>query len=81
MINKTRQQQPAIYEQALNSAILTHGCLPNQALGMSQISAVVKEQATTLALSNSLLMFIVSIFSLAPILLIGKKLAAKQEEH
>jgi DHA2 family multidrug resistance protein len=48
---------------------------------MSQISAVVKEQATTLALSNSLVMFIVSIFALAPILLIGKKLAAKQEAH
>ncbi len=67
------------YEQALSSAILTHGRLPNPALGMSQISAVVKEQATTLALSNSLVMFIVSIFALAPILLIGKKLAAKQE--
>ncbi|HHF2869197.1 TPA: MFS transporter [Vibrio alginolyticus] len=71
----------AIYEQALNSAILTHGRLPNQALGMSQISAVVKEQATTLALSNSLVMYIFSIFSLAPILLIGKKLAEKQEAH
>ncbi|WP_045371541.1 MFS transporter permease [Vibrio campbellii] len=69
------------YEQALSSAILTHGRLPNPALGMSQISAVVKEQATTLALSNSLVMFIVSIFALAPILLIGKKLAAKQEAH
>ncbi|MEH0711073.1 MFS transporter [Vibrio owensii] len=71
----------AAYEQALSSAILTHGRLPNPALGMSQISAVVKEQATTLALSNSLVMFIVSIFALAPILLIGKKLAAKQEAH
>ncbi|WP_045399851.1 MFS transporter permease [Vibrio campbellii] len=69
------------YEQALSSAILTHGRLPNPALGMSQISAVVKEQATTLALSNSLVMFIVSIFALAPILLIGKKLTAKQEAH
>ncbi|MGR5275314.1 MFS transporter [Vibrio rotiferianus] len=71
----------AAYEQALSGAILTHGRLPNPALGMSQISAVVKEQATTLALSNSLVMFIVSIFALAPILLIGKKLAAKQEAH
>ncbi|WP_045421556.1 MFS transporter permease [Vibrio jasicida] len=71
----------AAYEQALSSAILTHGRLPNPALGMSQISAVVEEQATTLALSNSLVMFIVSIFALAPILLIGKKLAAKQEAH
>ncbi|WP_199481857.1 MFS transporter [Vibrio owensii] len=71
----------AAYEQALSSALLTHGRLPNPALGMSQISAVVKEQATTLALSNSLVMFIVSIFALAPILLIGKKLAAKQEAH
>ncbi|HGY9593979.1 TPA: MFS transporter [Vibrio campbellii] len=71
----------AAYEQALSGAILTHGRLPNPALGMSQISAVVKEQATTLALSNSLVMFIVSIFVLAPILLIGKKLAAKQEAH
>lgn len=71
----------AAYEHALSSAILTHGRLPNPALGMSQISAVVKEQATTLALSNSLMMFIVSIFALAPILLIGKKLAAKQEAH
>ncbi|WP_440889014.1 MFS transporter [Vibrio sp. WZ-1] len=71
----------ASYEQALSSAILTHGRLPNPALGMSQISAVVKEQVTTLALSNSLVMFIVSIFALAPILLIGKKLAAKQEAH
>lgn len=66
------------YEDALRSTILTHGHLPNSALGMSQISAVVKEQVTTLALNNSLLMFIVSVFALAPVLLIGKKLAAKQ---
>ncbi|EIZ1044369.1 MFS transporter [Vibrio parahaemolyticus] len=66
------------YEDALRSTILTHGHLPNSAFGMSQISAVVKEQVTTLALNNSLLMFIVSVFALAPVLLIGKKLAAKQ---
>lgn len=69
------------YKNALSSTILTHGHLPNSALGMSQISSVVKEQATTLALSNSLLMFIISVFALAPILIIGKKLAAKREIH
>ncbi|MBA5761115.1 MFS transporter [Vibrio sp. 404] len=65
------------YEQLLSSAILTHGRLPSPSLGMSQISGIVKEQATTLALNNALLVFIISIFVLAPILLIGKKLAAK----
>ncbi|OLQ74469.1 MFS transporter permease [Photobacterium proteolyticum] len=69
----------AAYEHALGNAILSHGRLPTPSLGMSQISGVVKEQATTLALNNSLIMFIFSIFALAPILLIGKKLAAKQE--
>ncbi|MGR6860357.1 MFS transporter [Aliivibrio salmonicida] len=69
----------ATYEYALSNAILTHGRLPNTALSMSQISSEVKEQAATLALSNSLIMFIVSILALTPILLIGKKLAAKQE--
>ncbi|EOV9409298.1 MFS transporter [Vibrio parahaemolyticus] len=67
------------YEDALRSTILTHGHLPNSALGTSQISSVVKEQVMTLALNNSLLMFIVSVFALAPVLLIGKKLAAKQK--
>jgi DHA2 family multidrug resistance protein len=69
----------AAYEHALNNAILTHGRLPNTALSMSQISSAVKEQAATLALSNSLLVFIISIIALTPILLIAKKLAAKQE--
>ncbi|MGR5238322.1 MFS transporter [Vibrio alfacsensis] len=71
----------AAYEHALGSAILTHGRLPNPSLGMSQISGVVKEQATTLALNNSLVMFIVSVFALAPVLLIGKKLVARKEAH
>jgi len=71
----------AAYEHALGNAILTHGRLPTPSLGMSQISGIVKEQATTLALNNSLIIFIFSIFSLAPILLIGKKLAAKQEAN
>ncbi|MDF5286026.1 MFS transporter, partial [Vibrio parahaemolyticus] len=67
------------YEDELRSTILTHGHLPNSALGTSQISSVVTEQVMTLARNNSLLMFIVSVFALAPVLLIGKKLAAKQK--
>ena len=66
------------YEQLLSSAILTHGRLPSPSLGMSQISGIVKQQATTLALNNAFLVFIASIFVLAPVLLIGKKIAAKQ---
>ncbi|MFA0413533.1 MFS transporter [Vibrio renipiscarius] len=68
----------AHYEQLLNQVLLTQGHLPNSSLGMSQISSVVKLQATTLGLSNALLVFILSIFALAPVLIIGKKLVAKQ---
>lgn len=70
----------AAYENSIASAVLANGHLPSSSLGVSQISGVVKEQATTLALSNSLIMFIFSIFALAPVLLIGKKLVAKNRD-
>lgn len=81
-IGRTLEQSShafSAYEQALTSTILTHGHLPNSSMGAGQVVAVVKEQATTLALSNSLIMFIFSILALAPVLLIGKKLVAKRE--
>ncbi|WP_194439252.1 MFS transporter [Vibrio fluminensis] len=71
----------ANYEQALSSAILTNGHIPTSSLGMSQMSMVVKEQATTLALNNSLIVFIFSIVALAPVLLIGKKIVAKRAKQ
>lgn len=74
-------QSFSAYQHALNSELLTNGYLPQPALGMSQIHGVVKEQTITLALNNSLIMFIVSILVLAPILLVGKKLVAKKESN
>ncbi|MFT6984783.1 MAG: DHA2 family multidrug resistance protein [Psychromonas sp.] len=66
------------YQQALGDAILTQGHLSTFPIEMGQITNRVTEQATTLALNNTLIVFILSIFALAPILLIGKKLAEKQ---
>jgi DHA2 family multidrug resistance protein len=68
----------AFYQQALGETILTNGHLSTSSIEIGQIKAIVANQATTLALNNALIVFILSIFSLAPILLIGKKLAAKQ---
>lgn len=67
------------YQQGFANATLTQGYLPTKSLGISQLSGVIKEQVIMMALSNSLIMFICSIFVLASILLIGKKIAAKQE--
>ncbi|MGP8306218.1 MFS transporter [Vibrio sp. YIC-376] len=67
------------YQQGLASTILTNGHLPNPSVGAGQLGAIVKEQATTLALSNALIVFIFSVVVLAPILLIGKKIVAKRE--
>ncbi|UTV31044.1 MFS transporter [Photobacterium atrarenae] len=65
------------YEHALGHAILTNGNLPTPASGMGQIGDVLITQSTTLALNNALIIFIISVFVLAPVLIFGKKLSAR----
>ncbi|GLS92391.1 MFS transporter [Psychromonas marina] len=67
----------AFYQHALSNMILTNGHLSSLSIEMSQISNLVSHQVTTLALNNALIVFILSIFTLAPILIIGKKIASK----
>ncbi|UJZ93130.1 MFS transporter [Photobacterium damselae subsp. damselae] len=68
------------YQATLNNAFLTNGHLPSQAMGSNYMSGVVQQQVMTLTLNNSLIMFVIAICILAPILIVGKKMAAKQKE-
>ncbi|MGB5446585.1 MAG: MFS transporter [Psychromonas sp.] len=65
------------YQQLYESVVRVNGNLPSASMSMNQISSVVTDQVANIALSNALIVFILSIFALAPILIIGKKLAAK----
>lgn len=68
------------YQAILNNVFLTNGHLPSQAMGSNYMSGVVQQQVMTLTLNNSLIMFVIAICILAPILIVGKKMAAKQKE-
>lgn len=65
------------FETMVGNALLTHGTLPNSTLGASQLSQLLKVEVITQALNNAFICFLLAIFILTPILLIGKKLAAK----
>lgn len=67
------------YQNAFADAVLTYGNIPTKQLITSKMSLLINEQVTVLALSSSLTVFIFSIFVLAPILLISKKIASKRD--
>ncbi|GHA45481.1 MFS transporter [Photobacterium aphoticum] len=66
------------FEQHISQALMTQGVIPNPALAASQLSQLMKTEVSTQALNNAFIGFLIAIFVLTPVLLIGKKLAAKK---
>ncbi|MBY5979070.1 MFS transporter [Ferrimonas balearica] len=67
------------FEQAMSAALHSQGIVPNSALLASQLSATLKLEVGSLALSNALLAFLVAIGMLAPVLLAGKAMVARKQ--
>ncbi|WP_330961289.1 MFS transporter [Photobacterium sp. 53610] len=67
------------YTQAMKHLALTQGYLPSGTLSAGQLSQTLKLEASTLALSNTFLAFVIAILLLAPVMIIGKKLVARHQ--
>ncbi|MCF1432092.1 MAG: hypothetical protein LPH21_01445 [Shewanella sp.] len=69
----------AHFQQMLAQSLLTQGHLSSSAIMVKQTAGEVSQQSLSMALNNAHIAFIVAILILTPILIIGKKLVARQQ--
>lgn len=66
------------FQQTLAQSLLTQGHPTSTATLVKQTAAEISQQSLSMALNNAHIAFIVAILVLTPVLIIGKKLVAKQ---